>query len=463
MLKRCLKKIFLVFLLIIFFQCNNPDSDSNNNSSKTKKTDIQTTNKENEEKEQTNNEQNNQLQTVNTEKVQLQIWFHSQLSDTGKAVTKLINDFNNIQNSIFVEIIYLPEGNYKEFVLAKAEKGELPDILDIDGPDLANYVWRGYIRSLDNLVNQELLSDLLPSIIKQGTINDSLYTIGQFDSGLALAGNKSYLKKAGIRIPKTVDDAWNYEEFVQVIETLKNLEELKYSWDIKLHHGSPEFLPYTLSPFVQNYGGGLIDRKDYSHSDGILNGAGTRKAMQDLQKWVKNGYIVPEDGNPSSFEDKESGLSIFGHWMYRSYKEKLGDDLVIIPMPKIKNQTTGMGSYCWGITTKCKDAKSAWEFLSYLFKPENILFVAKANGSIPASQKALSDSMLHKEGGPLYVFVDQLKKIALPRPKTPAYPFISQQFRLAVKNIVNGADVQEQLDNAVQKIDTFIEKNNYYK
>jgi multiple sugar transport system substrate-binding protein len=73
------------------------------------------------------------------------------------------------------------------------------------------------------------------------------------------------------------------------------------------------------------------------------------------------------------------------------------------------------------------------------------------------------ESELFGEGGPLNVFVQQLEGgVALERPVTPAYPVITSSYSDVIQNIVAGADVQEELDNAVKKIDQDIEDNQGY-
>ena len=77
----------------------------------------------------------------------------------------------------------------------------------------------------------------------------------------------------------------------------------------------------------------------------------------------------------------------------------------------------------------------------------------------------ISRSSTGKRGvtGPLNIFVQQLSGgVALERPVTPAYPVITSAYAEAVNNIVAGADVQEELDAAVEKIDLDIEDNQGY-
>ena len=61
---------------------------------------------------------------------------------------------------------------------------------------------------MDNLVRPEILADLLPSVLAQGTYRGRLYSIATFDSGLGLYGNSRKLQSVGTRIPTTIDEAW---------------------------------------------------------------------------------------------------------------------------------------------------------------------------------------------------------------------------------------------------------------
>jgi multiple sugar transport system substrate-binding protein len=150
--------------------------------------------------------------------------------------------------------------------------------------------------------------------------------------------------------------------------------------------------------------------------------------------------------------------------MWGPHSEGLGDDLVLLPMPKFGDKAvTGMGSWNWGLTSSCENPDAAWKFLDYLVQPEEILRMTNANGAVPARKSAIEMSDLFGEGGPLNIFVQQLEGgVALERPVTPAYPVITSAFDEATRNIIAGADVQEELDKAVEKIDQDIEDNQGY-
>jgi len=397
--------------------------------------------------------------------VTVKVWFHSGKGEERDVLNAQVEDFNAMQDEVTIEAVQLPEGSYNDQVNAAALAGDLPCLLDFDGPFLYNYAWSGYLKPIDEYVSAELKADFLPSIIEQGTYGGHLYSLGTFDSGLAIWGNKAYLEKAGVRIPTGVEDAWDMAEFMDALEKLQALDETEYAIDFKFNYGAGEWFTYGFSPIVQSFGGDLIDRSDYQSADGVLNGPEAVEAMEWFQSLFEQGYAISEPAGDDDFYGKKvAALSWVGHWMWTPHKEGLGDDLVLLPMPKLGDKAvTGMGSWNWGITSSCEHPDAAWKFLEYLIQPDQILRMTDANGAVPARKSAIAQSELYAESGPLNIFVQQLEGgVAVPRPVTPAYPVITSSFAQAVDNIVAGADVQAELDKAVEKIDQDIQDNQGY-
>jgi multiple sugar transport system substrate-binding protein len=399
------------------------------------------------------------------EAVTIDVWFHSGKGEERDALDAQVADFNAMQDEVQINAIQLPEGSYNDQVNSAALAGDLPCLLDFDGPFLYNYAWAGYLRPIDEYVSDELRNDFLPSIIDQGTYAGNLYSLGTFDSGLGIWANRAYLEAAGVRIPEGLDDAWTFEEFNEALDALQALDEVEYAIDFKMNYGAGEWFTYGFSPIVQGFGGDLIDRSDFQSADGVLNNDESVAALEWFQSLFEDGYAIAEPGGDDDFYGKKiAALSFVGHWMWGPHSEGLGDDVVVLPMPVWPDKpATGMGSWNWGITSNCENPDAAWTFLEYLIEPEEILRMTNANGAVPARVSAIEQSELYAEGGPLNIFVQQLQGgWAIPRPATPAYPAITSAFAEAVNNIVAGADVQEELDTAVEKIDQDIEDNQGY-
>lgn len=395
----------------------------------------------------------------------LEVWFHSGKGEERAALDAQIEAFNASHPDIQVEPVRLPEGSYNDQVNAAALAGDLPCLLDFDGSYLYNYAWSGYLRPLDEYVTAEMRQDFLPSILQQGTYAGQLFSLGTFDSGLAIWGNRTYLEQAGVRIPTSPDEPWDKAEFLDALAKLQALPAVEYAIDFKMNYGQGEWYTYGFSPILQSFGGDLIDRSDYQSAEGVLNGPEAIAAMTFFQELFEQGYAnASPAGDDDFYLDKITALSWVGHWMWKPHHEHLGDDLVLIPMPDFGDgPVTGMGSWNWGITTACERPDAAWEFLEFLLQPEEILRMTNANGAVPARKSAITRSALYGPDGPLNLLAQQLESgMAVPRPITPAYPVISTAFATAVQNIVTGADVKTELDKAVEKIDQDIEDNRGY-
>jgi multiple sugar transport system substrate-binding protein len=397
----------------------------------------------------------------------IKVWHHGGRADNERArMEALIADWNKANPTIPAVLEIQPEGAYNEQVQAAALSGGLPDLLDFDGPNYANYVWSGYLLPLNDLISKKVLDDTLSSVIAQGTYppDGKLYSLGVGDSGLAMWGRKSLLTAAGVRIPKGVDDAWTMTEFEEALEKLSTQPGIKYALDVKLNYGKGEWYTYGFSPMIQSFGGDLIDRKTWT-ATGAVNSKASVEALTHLQNWVKKGRVAPaSEGDDSFYGKKTSALSFVGHWMWPAHSKAFGDDLVLLPMPKWgAKHATGMGGWCWGISKTSKQAANTGKLLEYFMSTKVVGDLSTAMGGVPGVKSAQPNVELYKDGGPLNLYIQQLAKgSGVPRPPHPAYPTITAAFAESIADIVDGADVQKALDKAAARIDQDIKDNKGY-
>ena len=186
--------------------------------------------------------------------------------------------------------------------------------------------------------------------------------------------------------------------------------------------------------------------------------------MKHFQDWVKKGYVVPASaGDDAFYGKKNAALAFVGHWMWTPHHKGLGDDLVLLPVPKFGDkQATGMGSWCWGITSSSKHQEATGKLLEFLLSDDEILPLTNRNGAVPGTKTSVAKSDLYKEGGALRLFVDQLNSIAVPRPAHPAYPTITSAFAQVVADVIDGADPATSLASAAKTIDQDIDDNQGY-
>ncbi len=385
----------------------------------------------------------------------IRVWTHSG-EGTGEyeSVRRVATAFNRSQGDYRVEVYPSTSRDYEDRVHSAAATGTLPCVLEVDGPFLYAFAWPGFLQPIDRFVPPELLADFLPSVVAQGTYEGRLYSLAQFDSGLAIWGNRRHLRAAGVRIP-TVEAPWDLAEFEHALERLSALDEVDHALSFNVSVRTNEFYSYAYAPILQGFGGDLIERGDLRSARGVLDGERSVAAMKRFQHWFERGWASAVFDRADEFETGRTALSWIGHWKYPMYRKAFGEDLVLLPMPDFGyGIKTGMGSWNWAMTSTCPHPAGAWKFLERLLSPEEILRMTNGNGAVPARRSALARSPLYGPRGPLNLFARQLEIGAgVPRPATPGYGTIRNAFSRAVDAIIVGADVEAELARAAATID----------
>ena len=390
-------------------------------------------------------------------------WTHSDpLTPEYALVKQSAEAFNRRQRAYRVEFIPSLRRDYANWVHREAANGTLPCVLDIDGPFLAEFAWPQYFQPIDRFVPRDMLNDFLPSIVAQGTYQGKLFSLGQFESGVVLWGNRRYLRAAGARIP-TLQAPWTLAEFEQVLARLAALKDLAYPINFAFYNSrADEFFSYGYAPILQGFGGDLIDRSTLRSTKGVLDGPRSVLALGHLKRWVEAGWTTAAD-QPTDLATGKVALSWNGHWAYRNALKALGDDLVLLPLPDFgQGIKTGMGSWGWAISSTCHAPAGAWAFLAELLSTVSILRMTNMNGAVPARRSALRRSPLYAPGGPLRLIAEQLELGGVPRPVTPAYGALSTAFRTAVENTILGGDTQAELSRAAAIVDQHIATHHGY-
>ncbi len=395
-------------------------------------------------------------------KTPLSIWAHAGQEKERDILQSQVARFNQQSQTVQVNLNFIPERDYNALIQSAAIAGDLPDILEFDGPYLYNYIWQGHIIPMEALLPKTFIDDILPSIINQGTHGNHLYSVGGYDSGLGLYARKDLLEDAGVRIPRSSLEAWSVDEFEDILSELARNDTDGAVLDIKLNYGG-EWFTYGFSPILQSAGADLIDRNSYQQSTGILNSLEAIGAMKRLQSWINKGF-VDLNLDDAAFPTGRVALSWVGHWEYRRYAEAHNDNLIVLPLPDFgTGSRTGQGSWNWGITKNCTYPKKAAEFIMFLLSTPEILSMCDANGAVPGTKSGVKESMLYSKEGPLHLFAEQLLQgVAVSRPKTPAYPVITNEFQKAFQHIRNNGDVKQALTRAASNIDQDIRDNRGY-
>lgn len=393
---------------------------------------------------------------------ELSLWYHGAGNPTeGEILNTVISDFNASQSDWAVKLEQFPQGAYNDTIVAAAVAGNLPDIIDVDGPNMPNWAWAGYLAPLE--LSEGTLDGFLPGTI--GTWQDKIYSVGLWDAAVAMFARKSVLEENGIRIP-TLEQPWTGEEFNAALETLKASGKFEYPLDLGMNDRG-EWYPYAFSPFLQSFGGDIVDRTTYTTAEGALNGEPAIEFGEWWQSLFTNGYAPGTSQDPADretgFIDGKYALQWNGNWNALKALEAFGDDLLFLPAPDFGNgPKIGAASWQFGVSATSEHKDGASAFIEFATQDKYVAAFSNGLGLIPATASAAELTENYKPGGPLAVFYDLSKQQGTLRPVTPGYVVEALEFIKLAADIANGADVADTLDAAVDAIDADIQRNNNY-
>jgi len=389
----------------------------------------------------------------------LELWTHNGGNDAELAINKqVVDDFNASQSEFKVKLQSFPQDAYNQSITAAAAAKKLPCILDVDGPNMPNWAWAGYLEPLD--LPDSVTAGQLPSTL--GSLDGKLYSFGNYDVSLNLMTRKSILDEYDIRVP-TMQEPWTGDEFAGILAKLKAAGEWKYPFDLGTAGGG-EWIPYAYSPILQSFGGDLVNRDGYTSADGVLNGPAALEWAHWFQDLIAQGYVARTSGADSTldFINGKTAIVWSGSWAAAQVTEKYDDALFLPPVDFGDGPKIGGASWQWAESSDCAAKDGASAFLEFSAQTKYRVRYAKELGLIPATEAAAAEVPDYAPGGRFRVFYDYSKAYAVQRPVTPAYPFISSTFQKAYSDILAGGDAQKILDKAVEDIDNNIKQNGDY-
>lgn len=393
---------------------------------------------------------------------ELSMWYHGAGNEVERSILiGVIEDFNASQGDWVIALEEFPQDSYNDSVSAAALAGDLPDIIDVDGPNMPNWAWAEYMAPLD--LPAGTLDGFLPGTI--GEWNGEIYSVGLWDAAIGMYARKSVLDKYGIRVP-TLDNPWSLNEFNTILAKFNNSGEFEYAFDLGMAW-QDEWYPYAFSPMLQSFGGDMIDRSTYLTAEGVLNGPEAVAFGEWWQGLFKNGYCPGPSQDPADrdtgFLEGRYALQWNGNWSALAALDEFGDDMLFLPAPDFgSGPKIGAASWQFGIAADSDKKDGARAFIEFALQDKYLAAFSNGIGLIPATEKAATMTENYAPGGPLEVFYAYSNEQGMIRPPTPGYVVMAKVFRKTLSDIANGADVLDSLDAAVDEINQDIDNNAGY-
>ena len=144
--------------------------------------------------------------------------------------TSLIDEFNHSNQGFSVKATYLSNSKapLRDSLLQSFASGNAPDILSLDGPDVAYWAYMDSLLPFDDYMDSSFLNSFLEPILLQGSYEGRLYHLGYTESTLCILYNKELFNHLQVRIPTNTEEAWSWDEFLSICHLIKEKTSLPY-------------------------------------------------------------------------------------------------------------------------------------------------------------------------------------------------------------------------------------------
>ena len=396
----------------------------------------------------------------------LSIWVHSiEDTDEGRCYRESVEAFNEKYNgTYFADIEFIPRndsgGGYSDKINASVMSGDLPDVLTVDGPNIAAYASNGIIQPLEELTEEEK-GVYLESIIEQGTYDGKLYALGAMESSVGLYYNKEILKEAGVDIPDA-EHPWTHSEFLDILEKIKPVVEKKKGYALDMTFPVGETTIYFYAPFFWANGGNLVDDTGLN-VDNVFNTAQNVETIEYFKTLLDKGYMskVPVD---NLFESGRAAFKFDGAWevntSYNSYPDiQLGVAPYVVGDNWDGERYTPTGSWAYGASTKTDNIAGATELVKWMSGVESGKMLWEKAKCFPSTYEAFESIDIFRTDENYRALYNQLSSYGHPRPKTPVYPQVSTSFQQVMENcVLTGEEPENELKKAIEKINAKLKR-----
>lgn len=324
-----------------------------------------------------------------TEPITIQ-WWHALEDQYSSTVADVVDGFNNSQDLITVEPVYV--GSYsavnEALVAAHAAGTGLPAITVSNTPYIAEYGAGGLCEDLNPYAAATGydLSDFGAGMLKATAYEDKQVALPFLISTQVIYYNKDVADELGVTIPEKFSDM---DQFLETVSIVNNGTTERYGCII------PGWDQWYFETFYLNNGVKIVN------DDQISTDLGSDAAIELVNKfkeWCDKGYIYWATGTDASsimrqnFIDGKAFSVSHTSSLYNTYVDKCDFEVGMAWLPggDTKNQEIGGSAILIPAKNDQATKNAAWQFMMYLCGKEVNMKWASETGYMPTRNSVLT-------------------------------------------------------------------------
>ncbi|MBM3157214.1 MAG: sugar ABC transporter substrate-binding protein [Chloroflexi bacterium] len=387
-------------------------------------------------------------------KVDLLFWYSSPADPLIQGVEDGAKRFMDSHPNISVATESFPYAEFFQKLETAWAGGGGPDASWNDFMYIPVYADAGTIIPLDDYLPAGFLDDYLPAVVEDMEYKGKIWMANMHLSTEAILYHEDMLDEAGIRKPRSYDENWSWDEFLDAcLKLTKRSGDVTEVWGIVTQY--PPSI-YSVQPFIHQNGGKIWDGTTF---DGFLNSPETIEAIQFFVDLAGKHKVFPVETIPDIFQTRKVAMILSNPFVFRDIQNRYPDLKVgVAPCPHQKTSAVQGGGWCISISANSKHKDLAWElaYEGWLSQETNTRWI-DVTGYMPA-RKSVRDALDWVKEYPWSIFMEGLEKYMVHRPKTHIYGFLNDQFNDMLRDGMLGVDVKAKIEAMVPKLEAELAK-----
>ena len=388
------------------------------------------------------------LQTASAQqKITLRFWMSADPA-LEAAMDALLQEYAKANPTIAVQRDAFPFNEYHQKLATAFAAGEPPDAFWMDVRTAA-FAAQGSLLVLERYLTPQNKEDIIASGLIEPVWKGRLYGVPMHELTEGLFVNRTMFEEAGIKIPQRLNEAWTWDQFVEIAKQLtKRTGDRTDAWGFGvLRHLSD----WSILPILEQNNATPLS-PDLKKATGYFNSAAAVEAWRWYQDLFVKHKVISVDPIPEGFPAGK--IAIFqAPSTYRAVLDKRYPDFkyAVVPMFKAKRCAVTAGGWNVSIATRTKNPDGAWSLVDSLTRVQHAAWV-RTSGYLPVRKSLLQREPTYRQY-PWNIFTEQLQQCAVHRPPTAAYNFLFDTVLAVAKDVAVGRDVQKVLDDAAVRLD----------
>ena len=384
-------------------------------------------------------------------------------------VDDVIAQFEADNPDIKIEVEQVPFNDlFTQIQVRFGASSTTPDVIAVDVPLVASYALRGWLLPLEEEFSEGEFADWLPAAVEAGSVEGHLLAAPVSTSTQLLYYNKALFDRAGIT-PPGPDERWTWEQVAEAAPQLTFDDDGDGTPEIWGFIWEQMVRIYQLEPLPVSLGGKAIG-DDGLTVDGIINSPEWVDAFTyyyDMFNTLKAAPQGAEFWPPDIFETGNLAMYVGGPWSISRFAESITDfEWGVSRHPYFENGeiVTATGSWHIGVNSLTEQPEAAKRFVRWISTGKGAeIWWRLGSGDFPAQQSILNlfatDPQFDEAPmSYLRTAAQEATVNPVPRPVTVGYLEYEQILQTTFQDIRNGANVQESLNNAVDRIESEMAK-----